>query len=100
MLFTGTLNNVNLNNWHIWVGDGLQTKTYHYMGYDPYDYNNNGDGGDEECYSTTIYYYGMNWGWGGISNGYFLANGSFTTFGLMDNSTYDTYIKTLTNIRP
>lgn len=100
VLFSGTLNLLNLNDYHTWVGDGLQTKTYSYMGYDPYDYENNGDGGDGDCYTTTSYYYGMNWGQGGRSNGYYIANGSFPYNGSNGTDTYDTYIKTLTNIRP
>lgn len=96
VLFTGTLNIVNLNDWHIWVGDGLRTEKYWYLGYDPYDYNNDGEGGDGDCFWTINYYFGMNWGWGGKGNAYYIANGSFD----VNDPTYDTYIKTLTNIRP
>lgn len=80
---------------HTWVGDGLKIESYTYGGYDPNDPEVYGDV-TIPCQTVVNRYIGMNWGLGGTSNAYYLANGSFNGNG----STYDTYLKILTNIRP
>ncbi|MCF0063188.1 C10 family peptidase [Dyadobacter chenwenxiniae] len=94
VIFTGTLNGVNANDAHIWVGDGYSTLSTQYKTYVGCD--ENGDNCIEDCRNYDAEYIGMNWGWGGTSNGYFFTTYSFST----DNGTYDTYLRALTGIRP
>ncbi|WP_031526424.1 C10 family peptidase [Dyadobacter crusticola] len=94
VIFTGTLNGVNANDAHIWVGDGYSTLSTQYKTYVGCD--ENGDNCIEDCKNYEAEYIGMNWGWGGTSNGYFFTTYSFTTA----NGTYDTYLRALTGIRP
>jgi Peptidase C10 family/Spi protease inhibitor len=80
VVFTGTLNVVNAQDAHIWLGDGYKSST---------------------CGTAVTEWIGMNWGWTGSNNGYFIADYSFATNenGSVNNGTYDTYLRALTGIR-
>lgn len=96
VLLTGTLNNVNLNDAHIWVADGYSKIQFEYLKsyYEEW--------GDLVCYcDLALYeYISLNWGQYGISNGFYLANYSFTYSSSGNSDTYDTYLRALTGIRP
>ncbi|AEI50366.1 C10 family peptidase [Runella slithyformis] len=96
VLFTGTLNLVNANDAHIWVGDGYSNFAYLYpiSYYDEYGYY------QCNCGSGLVEYISMNWGQNGVSNGFYLANYSFAYCGNAGCDTYDTYLRALTGIRP
>lgn len=95
VIFSGTLNPVNLQDYHIWVGDGYRLVEYDYR-IPVVDENGQTTGYICDRRST-------GWrGWGGKNNGFFKDDGVFDTTenGGNDEGTYDTYIKILTNIRP
>lgn len=98
VVFTGTFNLVNLNDWHIWVADGYIRYKYNYVYTDPRTEIS-------RCVSNTTEWIGMNWGWNGDCNGYFYAAYSFDTSnpvgvsGAPNYGTYDTYLHALTGIR-
>lgn len=75
VVFSGTLNPVNLEDYHIWVGDGYRRLEYDY--WLPII--------DMEgqitlvCSRKIIGWIGMNWGWGGSNNGFFIDDGIFDT---------------------
>jgi hypothetical protein len=94
VIFSGTVNIVNSQDAHIWVGDGYSSLGGEFGATFINEY------GETQCtcitYSTDKI--GMNWGHNGYSNGFYLANYSFTD--THNSCTYDTYLRALTGIRP
>lgn len=97
VILTGTTGVLNASNAHIWVADGYSLIRYEVETTYIDEY------GEEQCtcveHSTEMI--GMCWGqYNGTSNGFYLANYSFTYNGSTEDLTYDTYLKALTGIRP
>lgn len=82
VIFSGTQGMFNLNDWHIWVGDGYRSYRYEYAYTDPRTEIT-------RCISNKTEWIGMNWGWDGECNGYFYAAYEFDTS--QNGTNYGTY---------
>ena len=94
VIFSGTQGMFNLNDWHIWVGDGYRSYRIEW----PYT---NPTTDFTRCASNTTEWIGMNWGWYGQCNGYFYADYEFDTSeaGGPNYGTYRLYLNVITGIR-
>lgn len=90
VIFTGTKCITCLGAAHIWVGDGYTESTYDYTSWYIDEYTGSWVC---QCLREKTTWISLNWGWGGSSNGEYLAYS-------ISFSGYDKYLRALVNIRP